>query len=111
MDRTHIISHNIATDPDKVVLQYQVEKNNTSFVIKYTGLDAEALITFSWSNNGSSLVALTDANDTGIELTLPSGSGEVGIQLTNISAKYIHIAIDKQTATAGIITEIISTYI
>jgi hypothetical protein len=104
---THDINHNVATAVDGQILRIEMTSPNIALVFKATDLNAAVQINFNWSNDGSTILPLTNADGDPQSVTIASGAtSSVGVMFSNIIGKYLHINIVKLTATVGIVTEI-----
>lgn len=104
---THPI--NAAVSTATALLTLPVMEEDISITLNQVGLNAAAKITFKWSNDGLSQNILTDSAGDAIEIAWATTSATVGMNLSNVGFAYLHIYLDKLTATAGTITEIITT--
>ena len=104
---THILNASVSTATSLLTLP--VMGREVSISLNQTGLNAAAKIILEWSNDGISKKLLTDSTGTAIEIDWASASASVGILLQDISFAYLHISLNKLTATAGTITDIITT--
>ena len=103
----HQITHNVATANDGEILRIDMIKPNIGLVFKATNLNNPVRIDFTWSNDGSTILPLTNADGDPQSVTIASGAtSSVGVMFSNIIGKYLHINIVKLTATVGIVTEI-----
>jgi len=104
---THPI--NAAVSTATALLTLPVMDDDISITLNQVNLNQAAKIVLKWSNDGLSQNILTDAAGDAIEIAWPTTSATVGIILSDISFAYLHIHLDKLTATAGTVTEIITT--
>lgn len=103
----HQITHNVATAADGEILRIDMIKPNIALVFKATNLNQVVQLDFYWSNDGTTKLALTNADGDAQSLTLPAGAtSAIGVQFSSILGKYLHINVLKLTATVGILTEV-----
>ena len=104
---THPI--NAAVSTATALLTLPVMEDDISITLNQVNLNQAAKIVLKWSNDGLSQNILADAAGDAIEIAWPTASATIGISLSDVSFAYLHIYLDKLTATAGTITEVITT--
>ena len=108
----HTLSKDISTMSNgDQILRLDVTHPDIALTIHAINLNAAINVDLKWSNDGVNSVPLVNADGDPQSIALTSGATSVaGAIFAFVKAKYLHLMLNKLTATAGSIVKVETNY-